>query len=141
MRRVVDDMGVFVLPVGIRAAAAEEMEVLRRKKIQPLWAHQIAAGEPDWAEALEPLPPRVYLSIDLDGLDPSVVPGTGTPEPGGLLYRQVVSLIRTLCRERAVVAADVVELAPIAGSHVSEYTAARIAQKIIHSCCPPDGDR
>jgi len=141
MRRVVDDLGLFVLPVGTRALAAEELEVVRRKKIRPLWAHRIAAGDPAWAEALENLPPRIYLSIDLDGLDPSAVPGTGTPEPGGLAYRQVVSLIRTLCRERTLVAADVVELAPIAGSHVSEYTAARIAQKIIHSRCPPGEGR
>ena len=135
MRRVVDDMGLTVFPVGIRAVAPEELEVLRLRRISPVWAHRIAGEESDWTSALiDALPPRVYLSIDLDGLDPSVLPGTGTPEPGGLSYRQVVSLIQSLARRRQVVAADVVELAPFEGSHVSEYTAARIAQKIIHWC-------
>jgi agmatinase len=136
MRRVVDDLGLPVFPVGIRAVAPEELEVLRRRRILPFWAHRIAEEDTGWTSALiDALPPRVYLSIDLDGLDPSVIPGTGTPEPGGLSYRQVVSLIRSLARRRHVVAADVVELAPFEGSHVSEYTAARIAQKIIHFCC------
>ncbi len=135
MRRVVDDLGLAVFPVGIRAVAPEELEVVQSRGIRPVYAHRIDAGS-GWPEALvKTLPSRVYLSVDLDGLDPSAVPGTGTPEPGGLSYRQILSLIRCLSRKREVVAADVVELAPISGSHVSEYTAAKIAQKIIHLCC------
>jgi agmatinase len=139
MRRVWDDLGLAVFPVGTRAVAPEELEVLKRRRIRPVWAHRIDPGDSSWVESVvDSLPPRVYLTVDLDGLDPSVVPGTGTPEPGGLSYRQAVSLIRCLSRRREVVAADVVELAPFAGSQVSEYTAARIAQKIIHWCCPAD---
>ncbi len=136
MRRVLDDLGLPVFPVGTRAVAAEELALLSGRGIHPVWAHEIAPDDASWVESVvESLPPRVYLTVDLDGLDPSVVPGTGTPEPGGLSYRQVISLIRCLSRRREVVAADVVELAPFAGSRVSEYTAARIAQKIIHACC------
>jgi agmatinase len=132
MRRVADDLGLFILPVGIRAVCPEELEVLSRKKISPVYAHRIDSADDSWmAGVFAALPHDVYLTVDLDGLDPSQVPGTGTPEPGGLSYRQVVSLIRGLCREKNVVAADIVELAKIEGSQVSEYAAARIAQKII----------
>lgn len=132
MRRVVDDLGLFVLPVGIRTLCSEERDVLESRNITPVYAHRIAPGDCRWAEqAVSQLPPAVYLTVDLDGLDPSAVPGTGTPEPGGLSYRQVVSLIRELCRQKKLVAADVVELVKLEGSQVSEYTAARIVQKII----------
>ena len=67
----------------------------------------------------------VYITLDLDGLDPSVVPGTGTPEPGGLPFRQVVRLIEAAAAQRTVVGADIVELSPIPGQQVSEYTAAK----------------
>ncbi len=132
MRRVADDLGLFILPVGVRAVCTEELEVLSDRKISPVYAHRISSGDDSWmAEVVSALPRDVYLTVDLDGLDPSEVPGTGTPEPGGLSYRQVVSLIRRLCREKNLVAADVVELVKIEGTQVSEYTAARIAQKII----------
>ena len=70
------------------------------------------------------------MTIDLDGLDPSVIPGTGTPEPGGLSYRQTVQLIKQVSRKKKVVAADINELVKIDGSNVSEFTAAKIATKI-----------
>ena len=79
---------------------------------------------------IDRLPEKVYLTLDLDGLDPAFIPGTGTPEPGGLTYRQVVELIRRLGRSRKVVAADINELAKIPGSQVSEFTAAKLATKM-----------
>ena len=74
------------------------------------------------------------MTIDLDGLDPSVIPGTGTPEPGGLSYRQLHNLIKAVGKERKVIAADINELVKIEGSQVSEYTAAKIATKIFVYC-------
>ena len=85
-------------------------------------------------DVMETLPASVYITIDLDGLDPSVIPGTGTPVPGGLSYRQVVELIRRVGRSRRVVAADINELAKIQGTVVSEFTAAKIAAKILVHC-------
>ncbi len=137
MRRVIEDLGLPVVPVGIRAVAQEEIEVIRRKGIEPFWAHDLSPGENSWIEqVVERLPENVYLSVDLDGLDPSVVPGTGTPEPGGLTYRQVVSLIKAVGKRRRVVAADITELSKIPDSQVSEFTAARIAAKIFVHCWP-----
>ena len=74
---------------------------------------------------------QVYVSLDADGLDPSLMPGTGTPEPGGLTWQAITSLLRRLCSERQVVAADLVEVAPIPGTPLCEYTAARLAAKLM----------
>lgn len=68
---------------------------------------------------------------DIDGLDPSIAPGVGTPEPEGLTFRQLTSLLRRACAERRVVAADIVEVRPIASNHVTEFVAARLAYKFV----------
>jgi agmatinase len=81
-------------------------------------------------EVAQQLPSSIYLTIDLDGLDPSVIPGTGTPEPGGLTYRQLIKLIQALGGQKKIVAADITEMMKIPGSLVSEYTAAKIASQI-----------
>lgn len=135
MRRVVEDLGLPVVQVGIRALSTEELAFVRKRDLKPVFAHSIEPVGEDWMEkTVERLPERVYLSIDLDGLDPSVLPGTGTPEPGGLTYRQLVSIIRILGRRRRVVGADIVELVKLPGTQVSEYTAAKIAAKIFVHC-------
>jgi len=135
MRRVVDDIGVPVVPVGIRSFSKEEADFIRRKKTLPFYAHRLPLWNNEWVQdVINCLPKRVYLTVDLDGLDPGVIPGTGTPEPGGLLYRQVVDLIRTLGSRRKVIAADINELVKIENTQVSEYTAARIASKILIYC-------
>jgi len=71
------------------------------------------------------------LTVDMDGLDPSLAPGVGTPEPGGLTWRQVLRLLRRVSAAREVVAADVVEVRPVPGHHVTEFVAARLAYKLI----------
>ncbi|MGM0402904.1 MAG: agmatinase [Thermodesulfobacteriota bacterium] len=135
MRRVAEDMKLPFVQVGIRSVAPEEGAYIREKGLRPFFAHDLDASDNGWMdEAIDRLPENVYLSLDLDGLDPSVVPGTGTPEPGGLTYRQVVGLIRKLGARRRVVAADINELAKIEGSQVSEFAAAKLAAKIIVYC-------
>lgn len=135
MRRIADDLGLPFVQAGIRSFSPEEAEYIRSFKLSPFYAHRIDPLDHSWMDAaIEPLPEAVYLTIDLDGLDPSVLPGTGTPEPGGLSYRQVAELIRRLGNRRRVVAADITELAKIPGTQVSEYTAARIAAKILVHC-------
>ena len=135
MRRVADDIGVPIVQVGIRSFSPEEADYIQLKGLRPFFAHGIDPIDPSWIQTvLEVLPQNVYLTIDLDGLDPGVLPGTGTPEPGGLSYRQLVNLIKAVGRHRTVIAADITELAPIEGSHVSEFTAAKIATKIFVNC-------
>ncbi|MBN1270404.1 MAG: agmatinase [Kiritimatiellae bacterium] len=137
MKRIVD-MGLGTVQVGIRSLSGPELELIRAKKLAVFWARDIAQARDDaWMDAvLERLGRHVYVTFDIDGLDPSIVPGTGTPEPGGLAWYPVLRLLRRVFTEREVVAADIVEVAPVAGSQVSEFVGARLAAKMImyHQC-------
>ena len=135
MRRVADDLKLPVVQVGIRSFSPEEADYVKRKKLKPFYAHTIDPADDYWRrKVVHSLPEKIYITIDLDGLDPSVLPGTGTPEPGGLSYRQLIKLIKAVGKEKKIVAADINELAKIEGSQVSEYTAAKIATKIFVYC-------
>ncbi len=135
MRRVADDLKLPVVQVGIRSFSPEEADYVKRKKLKPFYAHTIDPSDDYWRrKVVHSLPEKIYITIDLDGLDPSVLPGTGTPEPGGLSYRQLIKLIKAVGKEKKIVAADINELTKIEGSQVSEYTAAKIATKIFVYC-------
>ncbi len=135
MRRVAEDIKIPFVQVGIRSFSQAEADYIKRRNLKPVFAHDIDPGDHKWINrVVNGLPEKVYLTIDLDGLDPSVLPGTGTPEPGGLSYRQLVDLIKTVGQKRRVIAADITELSKIEGSHVSEFTAAKIATKIFVYC-------
>ncbi|MBI4369039.1 MAG: agmatinase [Elusimicrobia bacterium] len=73
----------------------------------------------------------IYISIDLDGLDPSVIPGVGTPQPGGLLWHDLLDLLKEIFTKRHVVGVDLMELCPIKGQMVSEFAAAKLLYRII----------
>ena len=128
-----------VVQVGIRSASPGEAEYLKQEpRIRTFWAHELRAdpgGREGWiAKALSALGPPgrpVYLSIDVDGLDPGIMPGTGTPEPGGLGWADVTGLVRAAAARFDVVAFDVVELLPEKGRILSEFVAARLTYKII----------
>jgi agmatinase len=121
--------------VGIRSWSAEEMARIRAGipgyRMLPAW--EMTGDQDRWIEkAIEGLAGRpVYLTIDLDFFDPSVVPATGTPEPGGGFWWPTLNLLRTLFREADVVAADVVELAPVPGLHHPDFLAARLVSRLI----------
>ncbi len=135
MRRVIEDAGLPVVQVGIRSFSPEEAVYVKSRHLTPFYAHEIVPWDDMWMEqVVSALPKMVYMTIDLDGLDPSVIPGTGTPEPGGLSYRQLVDLIKAVGREKEVVAGDINELVKIEGTQVSEFTAAKIATKIFVYC-------
>lgn len=135
MRRLADDVQVPFVQVGIRSFSSGEVQLIRERGYKPFYAHKISPVDDSWMDLVaESLPERVYITLDLDGLDPSVIPGTGTPEPGGLSYRQVVNLIKRVGSSRKVVGADINELAKIEGCQVSEYTAAKLAVKIMVYC-------
>ena len=129
MRRVVDD--VNLVQVGIRAIAREERAVMRRFGVTTVFAHEMAEGDAWMDRALAALGRDVYLTIDIDYFDPSLVPSTGTPEPGGGMWYPTVRLLEQLFRTRHVVAADVVELAPIPGMPAPDFLAAKLVYKLI----------
>ena len=134
-RRIIEDCRCPVTQVGIRSFSEEEAIYLKQHELKPFFAHHIRETDDTWIDdVVNTLPEYVYITIDLDGLDPSEIPGTGTPEPGGLSYRQLIRLIKAVAKKRKVVAADINELAKIPGTQVSEYTAAKIAVKLIVHC-------
>jgi agmatinase len=138
MRRLADDVKIPFVQVGIRSFSPEEGHLIRDRGYKPFFAHEIDPFDNSWIDrVVEALPEMVYITLDLDGLDPSVIPGTGTPEPGGLSYRQVINLIKRVGSDRKVVAADINELIKIDGCQVSEYTAAKLASKIMVYCINP----
>ncbi len=118
-----------IVQVGIRSMDASEAAAIRRSRIH--YAHEIGdIGE--LAEAvLERLGDQVYITVDLDVLDPSEMPSTGTPEPGGMRYRQVIDLLREVCRWRQVVGFDIVELMPSDHNRAPDFLAARMAYQIM----------
>lgn len=118
--------------VGIRSVCVEEVEFARKHKGITLFYDHQRRAEKNWvAKAIDELTDTVYLTIDIDGFDPQLVPATGTPEPGGLSWYEGLELIRTLFQKKKVVAADVVELLPLPGAHASSFVAAKLAYKVV----------
>ncbi len=119
MRRILEVCPA--VQVGIRSLSAEEARVIPTLPTRVFYAKDIT-GQTDWFDsAVDLLTEDVYLTIDIDGLDPSLVPSTGTPEPGGLMWGEVLTLIRTLAAKRNVVGMDLVELCPSSTSNVSSF--------------------
>ncbi len=137
MRRVLDMPEVArVAQVGVRAVSREDRDVIMSDgRIQPFYAHGRESAETYQDDILEWLPPVVYITFDLDGFDPSVVPGTGTPEPGGLGWWEALGLVREVFRNRRVVGFDIVELLPEPPSVVSDFVAARLLFKMLAYAC------
>jgi len=131
MRRILD-LGLPILPVGIRSICAEEAQIIAAQNIPVCWAHDIAKN-PHWIEnAIASIPTRkIFITIDLDGLDSSVIPGVGTPQPGGLDWYALTGFLRRLFQDYEVIGCDVMELAPIPHCVVSEFTAAKLVYKLI----------
>jgi len=120
-----------VVQAGIRSMSIEEATFLRKGTVPVFSAADIRKDRTWVNKALRRLSKDVYISVDLDALDPSVMPATGTPEPGGMLWQDVLELIREVCRKRRVVGFDVVELAPIPGMVAPDFLAARLAYRMM----------
>jgi agmatinase len=129
MRRVVEVCPA--VQVGIRSLSLEEARAIPTLPTRIFYAKDIA-GRMDWFdEAVDSLTEDVYLTIDVDGLDPSLVPSTGTPEPGGLGWYEVLGLIRTLAAKRNVVGMDMVELCRSAVGNAPSFLAAKLVYKTL----------
>ena len=113
-----------ILQAGIRSMCREEKESIRPERV--FFAHEMHDND-CWIENLtDRLAENVYITIDLDVLDPSVMPATGTPEPGGLQYHQIIRLLAAIAKKSNIVGFDVVELAPVAGLHAPDFLAAKL---------------
>jgi len=124
-----------LVQVGIRSYDRAQAEALPKLPVKLLHAHEIRAGADALAFAAKHLGDPVYLTVDVDVFDPSIMPATGTPEPGGLLWHEVDALLAWLFANRNVVAMDVVELAPIRGLHAPDFLVARLVYRCIGRRC------
>ena len=118
--------------VGIRSGIKGDEDALAAHGVTTVWAREIARGGDAWMDRVcDALTEHVYITIDLDGLDPSIMPAVGTPEPGGLDWWTLLRLLHRVARGRRVVGADVMELAPIPGLTAPNFLAAKLAYHVI----------
>jgi len=136
-----------LVQVGLRAWSIEEERLIeatcnrpvnhdavKSRSVQPLTVFPAARihRDPDWiSQVVSRLGDTIYVTFDVDGLDVSLMPATGTPEPGGLTWRQAADLLHAAAGAARIVGFDVVELSPIPHLHHCDYTAARLAARLI----------
>ena len=130
MRRV-HEMGLPFVQIGIRSLSQEEFRFRRTHKIQSLDAADINTGGIPAVVLPWDFPEHIYITFDVDCFDAAIMPATGTPEPGGLTWYQVMDLLHRVAANRTVCGFDVVELAPIPTMHAPDFTAAKLVYKLI----------
>lgn len=123
-----------VVEMGIRSISEEEAVFLKSTdRVKTFFMHDLRANgiETTLNRVMTMLPGSVYVSLDIDIMDPGDVPGTGTPEPGGLHWHEILPILKHVCARKRVVGMDIVEVSPIPGSRASEFLAARLAYKFL----------
>jgi N1-aminopropylagmatine ureohydrolase len=120
-----------VTQVGIRSMSTEEASVVDSLNTTVFYDHSMRQ-DPAWIDrVVETLGDTVYITIDVDGMDPAIMPATGTPEPGGLSWYEILRLLRATIERRTVVACDVVELSPVPGLAAPNFLCAKLVYKIL----------
>ena len=118
-----------IVQVGIRSMSAEELPYAESDRI--FYAHQLYYDKKLYRKAINKLAKNVYITIDLDVFDPSLMPSTGTPEPGGPDYYEVIHFLRDVIRRKNVVGFDIVELCPSATNKAPDFVAAKIIYQLL----------
>lgn len=130
MRRVVE-AGIPLVQLGVRAFCEEEREARKAHKVLAFDAIELAPRGTSKIKLPKKFPPKVFFTLDVDGIDPSVLPATGTPVPGGLGWYQTLGLFESVARQRKIIGFDVMEFAPIPGFHAFDFAAALLAYKLM----------
>lgn len=125
------DLGIPVFQIGVRSLSEPEALLRVERGIPHRDAEECLEGGPAVMALPDGFPRTLYVTFDVDALDPSIMPSTGTPEPGGLTWTQAVAGLRIVLRGRRLLAADVVELAPIPGMHAPDFTAAKLVYTLM----------
>jgi len=118
-----------LVQVGIRSMAVEELPYVEKDRI--FYSHELYYDKSLYTKALDKLSENVYITIDLDVFDPSIMPSTGTPEPGGPAYFELLHFLRDVINSRNVVGFDVVELCPSASNKSPDFIAAKIIYQLL----------
>lgn len=130
MRRI-HDLALPFTQVGMRSFSGEEWTFVRREQLRPFTMARIR-NEPDWIDQIcAEIDGPVYLTFDVDGLDPSVVPATGTPEPDGLYWHEAAALMRAIARRKRIVGLDFVEFSPAPGAHHAAFAVAKLIYRTL----------
>lgn len=143
MRRASQDLGLPLFQLGVRSLSPEEVAYRKEKNLAGLDAREFAwLGGGQWLASLTgsllptDFPKRVYLTFDVDALDPGIMPATGTPEPGGFTWWDALALVRHTLKNRECIGLDVNETAPIPGFSAPTFTAARLTYELMAEALP-----
>lgn len=130
MRRVVE-AGIPLVSLGVRAFCEEERDARRKHKVLAFDANEIVPNNVSKIKLPGKFPSKVFFTLDVDGMDPSVLPATGTPVPGGLGWYQTLGLFESVARQRRIIGFDIMEYAPIPTFHAYDFAAALLTYKLM----------
>jgi len=120
-----------IVPVGVRSLSQEEHRFIDEAGLKPFYARDLISGEVSTRQIVDSLSEEVYITVDLDVLDPSIMSAVGTPEPGGMGWYELLGLLREVARAKQIVGLDLVELCPREGPISCAFLAAKLAYKLI----------
>ncbi|SFK72012.1 agmatinase [Methylophaga sulfidovorans] len=130
MKRAVD-MGIPLYQLGIRAYCEEEMAFRDEFGVLYQDADELVPNRIQSIELPDDFPQKVFFTVDIDGMDPSVFPSTGTPVPGGLDWYQTLNLFESVAKQREIIGFDIMEFAPIEGFHAYDFSASLLTYKLM----------
>ncbi len=130
MKRVVDE-GIPLYQLGIRAYCEEEMQTRKDKGVYFQDAEELVPNNIQSITLPEDFPQNVFFTLDIDGMDPSVFPSTGTPVPGGLGWYQTLGMFESVAKQRTIIGFDIMEFAPIEGFHAYDFAASLLTYKMM----------
>lgn len=130
MKRIVDE-GIPLYQLGIRAFCEEEVTVRKQHGVYFQDADELVPQNIQQITLPDDFPKHVFFTVDIDGIDPSVFPSTGTPVPGGLTWYQTLNLFESVAKQRKIIGFDIMEYAPIEGFHAYDFSAALLTYKLM----------
>jgi agmatinase len=120
-----------IVQVGIRSMGADDQKYIKSKKLRPFYAKETPLTQAEEKAIVSRLSDDVYITIDFDVFDPSIMSAVGTPEPGGMGWYEVLRLLKRVAKEKRIVGFDVMELAPREGQSACTFLAAKLTYKLI----------
>jgi len=125
-----------IIQVGIRSLSGEEKQFLSQNKMTPFYMSDLASNTISTEKMMDSLSQDVYVTIDVDVLDPSIMPAVGTPEPGGMQWQQVLDIIKSVALHKHIVGFDLMEFCPREGPAACAFLLAKVAYKFIGYAVP-----
>jgi agmatinase len=128
-----------ICQVGVRSFSWEEKQFLTQNKLTPFYMSGLASNTASLGQIVDSLSEDIYITIDVDVLDPSIMSAVGTPEPDGMSWRQVLDIIESVALHKHVVGFDLMEFCPMEGSSSCAFLLAKLAYKLIGYTVPQEG--